>query len=133
MAGDLGRRPSEPPAAGALGARRPRRATVLLSCGRPHLYEGWTDTELERPVDDLADAGVRGLLLTNAVGALEPALATGQAVVVTEVVDLQREPRDRVAALPVTGVAAADRLAAALGPRSDGTGGTLRRRPRSPV
>jgi purine-nucleoside phosphorylase len=90
---------------------------VLLSWGRPHLYEGWTDTELERPVDDLADAGVRGLLLTNAVGALEPALATGQAVVVTEVVDLQREPRDRVAALPVTGVAAADRLAAALGPR----------------
>ncbi len=33
---------------------------VLLACGRPHLYEGWSAAELARPVDDLADAGVRG-------------------------------------------------------------------------
>jgi len=90
---------------------------VLLAWGRPHLYEGWTDAELERPVDDLADAGVRALVLTNAVGALEPALATGQAVVVTKVVDLQREPRDRPTVLPVTTAATARRLAAALAPR----------------
>jgi purine-nucleoside phosphorylase len=90
---------------------------VLLAWGRPHLYEGWTDAELERPVDDLADAGARALLLTNAVGGLEPTLATGQAVVVTSVVDLQHEPRDRAASLPVTSAAAARRLAAALSPR----------------
>jgi len=95
--------------------RRARR--VLLAWGRPHLYEGWTDSELERPVDDLADAGVRNLLLTNAVGALEPALATGEAIVVTNVVDLQRETRDRPAVLPVATAAGARRLATALAPR----------------
>ena len=94
-----------------------RARPVLLAWGRPHLYEGWTDAELERPVDDLADVGVGALLLTNAVGALEPALAIGQGVVVTKVVDLQREPRERPAVLPVTAAAAARRLAAALAPR----------------
>ena len=89
---------------------------VLLACGRPHLYEGWSAAELERPVRDLADRGVSALLLTNAAGSLEPSLEPGQAVVVTEVVDLQRAPLDAPPVLAVTPFAEAARLAAALDP-----------------
>ena len=89
---------------------------VLLACGRPHLYEGWSAAELSRPIDDLADRGLRGLLLTNASGALDTTLAAGTAVVVTQVVDLQVEPAGAPPVLPVTGGGAALRLAAALAP-----------------
>ena len=88
---------------------------MLLACGRPHLYEGWSTAELERPVRDLADRGVPALLLTNAAGGLDPTLEPGQAVVVTEVVDLQRPPVDEAPVLPVVSPAEAARLAAALG------------------
>ena len=89
---------------------------LLLACGRAHLYEGWSAAELARPVDDLAEAGVRWLLLTNAVGALDPGLAPGAAVVVTEVVDLQGEPRVRPPVAEVAGAAVAERLVRALAP-----------------
>lgn len=89
---------------------------VLLACGRPHPYEGWSDAELARPVDDLADSGVRALLLTNAAGALDATLAPGTAVVVTQVVDLRTAPVDEPPVLAVTGEAGARRLAAALAP-----------------
>ena len=89
---------------------------VLLACGRAHLYEGWSAAELARPVDDVAEAGVRCLLLTNAVGALDPGLAPGAAVVVTEVVDLQGEPRVRPPVAEVAGAAVAERLVRALAP-----------------
>ena len=93
-----------------------RELRLLLACGRPHLYEGWSAAELSRPVDDLAACGVRGLLLTNASGALDPTLTAGTAVVVTQVVDLQGAPVDEPPVLPVTGAAEARRLAAVLAP-----------------
>ena len=89
---------------------------LLLACGRAHLYEGWSAEELARPVDDLAEAGVRRLLLTNAVGALDPTLTPGAAIVVTAVVDLQAEPRDRPPVLEVTGAADAAPVVRALAP-----------------
>jgi len=89
---------------------------VLLACGRPHLYEGWSSAELERPVRDLADREVPALLLTNAAGNLDPTLESGQAVVVTEVVDLQRPPIDEPPVLAIMSPAEAARLAAALDP-----------------
>jgi purine-nucleoside phosphorylase len=89
---------------------------VLLACGRPHLYEGWSVAELSRPVDDLTDRGVRALLVTNASGTLDPTLAAGTAVVVTQVVDLQGEPADEPPVLAVTDSASARRLGAALAP-----------------
>ena len=58
-------------------------------------------------IDDLADRGLRGLLLTNASGALDTTLAAGTAVVVTQVVDLQVEPAGAPPVLPVTGGGAA--------------------------
>ena len=93
-----------------------RSLRVLLACGRPHLYEGWGPAELERPVNDLADHGVSALLVTNAAGSLDPALESGHAVVVTDVVDLQGPPVDEAPLLDVMGLARAARLAAALDP-----------------
>ena len=94
--------------------RRARR--VLLACGRPHLYEGWSTAELERPVRDLADAGVPALLLTNAAGSLERSLEPGEGVLVTDVVDLQGAPGDEPPVLTVMAPTEAVRLAAALQP-----------------
>ncbi len=95
---------------------------VLLACGRPHPYEGWSAAELARPVDDLASAGVRALMITNAVGALDPSLPLGGAVVVSDVVDLQSEPAGDAPLLPVLDRTAALRLAAALAPLAAAVG-----------
>ncbi len=89
---------------------------VLLACGRPHPYEGWSDAQLARPVDDLASAGVRALIATNAVGALDLSLPLGAAVIVSDIVDLQREPTGDAPVVPVIDQAVATRLAAALAP-----------------
>jgi purine-nucleoside phosphorylase len=82
--------------AGGRGALR-----LLLACGRPHLYEGWRPRELARPVDDMARWGVRRLVLTNAAGALGRR-APGEAVVVEEVIDLQRRVDEAPARLTAT-------------------------------
>lgn len=74
------------PAAGSVGLR------LALACGRPHGYEGWSRAELERPVHDLATAGVGRVLLTNSCGALRPGVAPGDIVVCAGVVDLQAPP-----------------------------------------
>ena len=92
------------------------RLRTLLACGRPHLYEGWDDADLERPVRELSAAGVSGLFVTNATGALTPDLAPGTAVVVTQVVDLQHAPHDEPPILEVAGGHEAARLAASLEP-----------------
>jgi len=93
-----------------------RRLRALLAFGRPHLYEGWERAELERPVRDLAAAGVPALVATNAAGSLGPGIAAGTALVVTELIDLQRAPRDRAPVLRVAADTEAARLAAALAP-----------------
>ena len=89
---------------------------LLLACGRCHLYEGSTPGRAARAVDDIAAAGVRALIVTNAVGALDPALEPGDAVVVTSVIDLQGTLRGPVRALPVAGDDAAAGLVTALAP-----------------
>jgi purine-nucleoside phosphorylase len=80
----------------ALGVR------VLLACGRPHLYEGWSGEERSRAIDDLAAWGVGRFVLTNASGSLAPDLEPGALVVVDEIVDLQSAPDDRPPRLPAT-------------------------------
>jgi purine nucleoside phosphorylase len=69
------------------------RLRLVLACGRPHHYEGWSRAELGRPVADLAAAGVRRLVLTNSCGALCPAVVPGDMISCHEVVDLQAPPR----------------------------------------
>ena len=87
-------------------------ARLLLACGRPHLYEGWSREQLARPVADMASWGARRMVLTNACGGLASAGSAGPApgsvVVVEEVVDLQEPPR--ASAEPLRLAATAPRL-----------------------
>jgi purine-nucleoside phosphorylase len=93
-----------------------RELRLVLACGRPHRYEGWSDEALETPVRALAAAGITRLLLTNSCGALRPAAEVGRAVVCSSVVDLQRPPAgDEPERIPVCGRHEAARVAAALG------------------
>ncbi len=92
---------------------------AVLVFGRPHAYEGWSEVELERPLTDLAAAGVRRVLLTNASGSLAPGLSLGDVLVATDLVDLQAELGVAAAEpprLPVCGRPATGRVAAALAP-----------------
>lgn len=102
--------------AGNGGGRNARGVRVALVHGRPHLYEGWSEAELERPVADLAAWGVRRFLLLNACGGLAEGIAVGDVVVGTELVDLQAPPDDEAPRLAVCDPAAAARVAAALAP-----------------
>lgn len=94
----------------------PGPGVVLLAFGRSHLYEGWSRAELERPVRDLAVAGVRRLVVTCATGSLASDLRPGDVVVAHTVVDLQAAPEEEAPRLPVCAADAAERLAAALTP-----------------
>jgi len=89
---------------------------ILLAFGRSHFYEGWSRTELERPVRDLAAAGVRRLVVTCATGSLAGDLRPGDVVAAHTVVDLQAAPDEEAPRLPVCAADAAARLAAALAP-----------------
>ncbi len=97
-------------------ARLAGGARLALVHGRPHLYEGWSEADLERAVADLAAWGVRRFLLLNACGGLAREVTVGDVVVGTAVVDLQAPPDDVPPRLPVCDAAAAARVAAALSP-----------------
>jgi purine-nucleoside phosphorylase len=93
-----------------------RELRLVLACGRPHRYEGWTDEELETPVRALAAGGVSRLVLTNSCGALRGEAVVGRAVVCSAVVDLQRPPAgDAPETLPLCRAEDAVRVAEALG------------------
>lgn len=101
--------------AGADGTVADRAGLRLaLVHGRPHLYEGWSEAELERAVADLARWGVRRFLLLNACGGLADGVAVGDVVVGTEVVDLQAPPADAPPRFAVCGADVAARVVAAL-------------------
>jgi len=97
-------------------SRRARGVRLALVHGRPHLYEGRSQAELERAVSDLAAFGVTRVLLLNACGGLAADLAVGDVLAATELVDLQAPPTDAPPRLPVCDQAAAARVATSLGP-----------------
>ena len=70
-------------------ARTPEGERLYLACGRPHSYEGWEPSELERPLADMARWGVRRAVLTCAAGGLTERAPTGSLVVADRVIDLQ--------------------------------------------
>jgi purine-nucleoside phosphorylase len=53
---------------------------IVLQCGRLHTYEGIPTNEVVRTVDILHALGVRQILFTNAVGAIQPQLKQGDLV-----------------------------------------------------
>lgn len=60
-------------------------APVILQSGRIHLYEGHAPSVVAATVDALHAFGVRALVLTNAAGGLDEALAPGDLVAAEEV------------------------------------------------
>lgn len=59
------------------------RPAVLMQ-GRVHLYEGRTAAEVAFPVQLMARLGARRLVVTNAAGALNPALAPGAPMLIAD-------------------------------------------------
>lgn len=64
---------------GTLGARR-----IAVFAGRWHWYEGLPMADIVTGVRALARWGTRGVLLTSAVGGIDPALRTGDILVVSD-------------------------------------------------
>ncbi len=70
-------------AVGEVGGRR-----VAALAGRVHLYEGYEPAEAVVAVRALAAWGVRGLVLTSAVGGIRPDWRAGQIVVISDHLNL---------------------------------------------
>jgi len=68
---------------GTLGGRR-----VMAMQGRIHFYEGYTMRQVALPVRVMKALGCRALLMSNAVGGMNPQLAPGDITVMTDHINL---------------------------------------------
>ena len=68
---------------GKLGGRR-----VLAMQGRVHLYEGYTMEEVTLPVRVMKALGAKTLLMSNAVGGMNPHMVPGDLAVITDHINL---------------------------------------------
>ncbi len=57
---------------------------VAVMQGRVHAYEGYTPAEIAFPTRVLSLLGCRTLIVTNAAGAIDPALPTGSLALITD-------------------------------------------------
>ncbi len=78
--------------AGALVVGRSRGLPVAVLKGRVHFYEGYRLDEVVFPVRVLGRLGVKTLLVTNAAGAINPAFAPGDLMVIEDHLDLLGNP-----------------------------------------
>ena len=62
---------------------------AVVQQGRVHVYEGWSGFEVTRCVRALAAVGVRGLVLTNAAGGVNPGYTPGTLMRLVDHVNLQ--------------------------------------------
>jgi purine-nucleoside phosphorylase len=69
--------------AGSIGDK-----TALLLCGRVHGYEGYPPREVGFGVRVVAALGVQTLIVTNAAGAVDPSLAPGEIVAISDHINL---------------------------------------------
>ena len=68
---------------GTLGGRR-----VIAMQGRVHYYEGYTMQEITLPVRVMKALGCSALVMSNAVGGMDPHLAPGDITVITDHINL---------------------------------------------
>ncbi len=62
---------------------------VIALAGRAHLYEGYTAQQAAVGVRTLGKLGVRGVVLTNAAGGVNPDYGPGQLVLISDHINLQ--------------------------------------------
>ena len=77
---------------GALVVGRSRGVPVAVMKGRVHFYEGYRLDEVVFPVRVLGRLGVKTLVLTNAAGAINPAFAPGDLMVIEDHLNLLGNP-----------------------------------------
>jgi purine-nucleoside phosphorylase len=77
---------------GALVVGRSRAVPVAVLKGRVHFYEGYSLDQVVFPVRVLGRLGVRTLVVTNAAGAINPAFAPGDLMVIEDHVNLLGNP-----------------------------------------
>lgn len=68
---------------GKIGKKR-----VAFMSGRYHLYEGYSGIEATEPIAQLANCGVKKLIVTSASGALNPDYEVGDFVVLSDLLTL---------------------------------------------
>lgn len=61
---------------------------ILIMSGRFHLYEGYTPEEVTRPIKYLKKLGIENLIITNAVGGLNPKYQVGDFVILSDIFTL---------------------------------------------
>ena len=69
-----------------IGTWRDKR--VLVFAGRAHLYQGFSAQQVTTNVRLAHAAGARAVVLTNAAGALDPALKVGNLMLITDQINL---------------------------------------------
>jgi len=74
--------------AGALVAGRWAGVEVVAMAGRFHLYEGWSEAEVARPIRAIAALGPRVMVVTNAAGGLRHGMAPGDLMLITDHLNL---------------------------------------------
>jgi purine-nucleoside phosphorylase len=77
---------------GALVVGRSRGVPVAVMKGRVHFYEGYSLDQVVFPVRALGRLGVKTLVLTNAAGAINPAFAPGDLMVIEDHLNLLGNP-----------------------------------------
>ncbi len=80
--------PTVPGHDGRVATVRVAGRVVALLSGRVHLYEGHDPATVVHPVRTLVAAGARTVVLTNAAGSLDPALAPGVVCLITDHLNL---------------------------------------------
>ncbi len=73
---------------GSLALGKSAGKSLMIMEGRFHLYEGYTPEEITFPIRVLSMLGVKHLLISSAVGGLNPQFNTGDLMIVTDHINL---------------------------------------------
>lgn len=74
--------------AGKLVTGRIGKSDVIVLAGRAHLYEGYSAQQVTFGIRELARRGVRGIILTNAAGAVNMDYRPGDLVLISDHINL---------------------------------------------
>jgi purine-nucleoside phosphorylase len=68
-----------------------KNTRVMIMRGRVHLYEGYSPTEVVRPVRAAVSWGAQTVILTNAAGGIDPSAIPGGLMVIADQINLTGE------------------------------------------